>query len=295
MLNAVQRWDRAQLEEFRCEFRQNGYLVLPGVLSPEETRALVGVVDRLDQGTTMNTQRRPRQPGDVLELRNCVSRAVEFMELVDRPAILELLGVLLGYNIQLGNSHLFMRPGFGPDVNVAAQGGNSWHHDLVNTAAPVNGRLPHLATRVGYFFTPLTQPDSGSILVVPGSHRYAGRPAWDRSANRPYGSVELLVEAGSAVVFDNRLWHATAPNYSTVARKNLYLEYAPRWMRPFDYHWYDGTVLDGAGPVRKQLLGYDFSSIEDGDLGYQQPRDVDVPLRSWLSERGWDVPPLVGD
>ena len=76
---------------------------------------------------------------------------------------------------------------------------------------------------------------------------------------------------------------------------NLYLEYAPRWMRPFDYYCYNADVLAQASDVRRQLLGHDFGSIEDGDLGYQQPRDRDVPLRDWLLERGLDVPALVGD
>lgn len=285
----------AEVEGLRCEFAANGFVVLPGELRTEEVEVLVAALDRLDRTATYNTRRRPRQPGDVLELRNCVARCQEFMDLVDRPAMLELLGALLGFNIQLGNSHCFIRPPAPPGTSVADQAGNGWHHDLVGTAVPVNGRLPHLATRVGWFLTPLSEPNSGSIFVVPGSHRASGRPAWDPATDRPFGALELRISDGAAVVFDNRLWHATAPNWSSRPRKNVYMEYCPRWVRPFDYRAYGDDVLAGASDLRRQLLGYDFSSIEDGDLGYQQPSPADVPLKGWMQDRGWEVPALRGD
>lgn len=278
--------DIKQLELWRDEFRENGFLVLPGVLSQEECAKYCAVLDRLDRELPFGARHKARKPGDGLELRSCIKKAPEFMELVDRTDILTLLGFLLGYNIQLGNSHAFIRPGYERDAGEAPQWLFGWHRDLMRTATPVNGRYPHLATRVGYFFSPADQPLMGSLYVVPGSHRTAGRPAWNREADRPYGMHELLVEAGTAVLFDNRLWHSTSPNYSSIARKNLYLEYAQRWLRPFDYYFQDEQVYASASPVLKQLLGYDFSDIEDGNVGYQEPKDTDTPLRFWLAERG---------
>jgi ectoine hydroxylase len=285
-----------KLEQMRDQFAEDGFLLVPGVLDEEECAAMVAVMDRLDAATEFNTHQRPRRPGDVLELHNCIARDPLFLDLVDRPEILELLGFFLGCNIQVGASHCFIRPPVDKSVSLEAQGGFSWHFDLRPTTTPVNGRLPHLATRVGYCFTAVNQPDMGSISVVPGSHRTSGRPAWNATTDRPYGAVELFAEAGDAIIFDNRLWHSTMPNYSPQARKNLYIEYAPRWMRPFDYYRYDEEFLSGASDVRKQLLGFDFTDITDGGLGYQQPSEVDIPLRSWLAERGLrDIPLTVPD
>lgn len=286
--------DIAQLTEWRDEFVENGFLVLPGVLSDAECERYIGVLDRLDRTVTTGARNRPRRPGDRLELRSCIKKAPEFMDLVDRPEILTLLGFLLGYNVQLGNSHAFIRPGYEKSQGESPQGLFGWHRDLMPTAPPINGRYPHLATRVGYFFTPADEPLMGSLYVVPGSHRTAGRPAWNRQTDLPYGMHELLVTAGSAVLFDNRLWHSTSPNYGPHARKNLYMEYAPRWMRPFDYHFQDEAVYAAADPVRRQLLGYSFTEIEDGYVGYQEPHEVDTPLRAWLAERGLpDVPQMM--
>ncbi|HLH99867.1 MAG TPA: phytanoyl-CoA dioxygenase family protein [Acidimicrobiales bacterium] len=284
--------DRDQLDRYREEFWDNGFLVLPDVLSPEECARYIKIMDRLDETVTVGVRGRARQPGDRLELRNLVKKEPAFLELVDRPDVLTILAYLLGYNIQLGNSHAFIRPGYEEDTDATRQGLFGWHRDLMPTATAINGRYPHLATRVGYFFTPADKPRMGSLYLVPGSHRVAGRPAWNRATDQPYGMYELLIEAGSAVLFDNRLWHATAPNYSHVARKNLYMEYAPRWMRPFDYYFQDDAVYSASDPVRRQLLGYSFTSIEDGHVGYQEPNtEVDTPLKAWLAERGLtDVP-----
>jgi ectoine hydroxylase len=289
--------DIGRLTELQEEFRENGFLILPEVLSVEENDRYLEVMDRLDRTVTVGARNKARRPGEGLELRSCIKKAPEFMDLVDRPDILELLGVLLGYNIQLGNSHAFIRPGFEKHADVTAQGLFGWHRDLGRTMSPVNGRYPHLATRVGYFFTDADQPDMGSLFLVPGSHRSAGRPAWDRRTDQPFGLFELLVEARTAVIFDNRLWHATSPNFAAGARKNLYMEYAQRWLRPFDYYFQDPETYLSSDPVRRQLLGYDFHNIEDGWVGYQEPdTDEDTPLRAWLTERGLtDIPQVAED
>lgn len=285
--------DIGQLTQWREEFWENGFLVLPGLLAPAECAAYETVMDHLDQTISVGARNKARKPGDRLELRSCIKKAPEFVELVDRPNMLVLLGFLLGYNIQLGNSHAFIRPGYERAAGDSAQGLFGWHRDLMHTVTPVNGRYPHLATRVGYFFTPADQPSMGSLYVVPGSHRSAGRPAWNRATDLPFGMYELLVEAGSAVLFDNRLWHSTSPNYSNQPRKNLYLEYSQRSLRPFDYYFQDEATYAAADPVRKQLLGYDFTNIEDGYVGYQEPHDRDTPLRAWLAEQGLpDVPSM---
>jgi phytanoyl-CoA dioxygenase PhyH len=292
-METLEKVDVAQLRALREEFWENGFLILPGTLSAAECDRYVGVLDRLDKTVTKGARGRDRSPGDPLELRSCIKKAPEFMELVDRPDILLLLAFIHGYNIQLGNSHAFIRLGYEKSQGESPQRLFGWHRDLMPTATPVNGRYPHLATRVGYFFTPADEPMMGSLYVVPGSHRTAGRPAWNRQTDLPYGMHELLVTAGSAVLFDNRLWHSTSPNYGPHPRKNLYMEYAQRWMRPFDYHFQDDAVYAAADPVRKQLLGYSFTDIEDGYVGYQEPHDVDVPLKLWLAERGLtDVPPM---
>ena len=76
------------------------------------------------------------------------------------------------------------------------------------------------------------------------------------------------------MIFDNRLWHAVGPNYSTVPRKNIYFGYCWRWMRPIDYVRMPDALLARGNPVQRQLLGEVTTS-----LGFILPSDDDVPTR----------------
>jgi ectoine hydroxylase len=83
------------------------------------------------------------------------------------------------------------------------------------------------------------------------------------------------VRAGSAVVFDRRLWHARGDNVSERTRKALFYGYTYRWIRPRDDLGLTREQLVGLDPVRRQLLGAGTSAI-----GYWIPTEEDVPLRA---------------
>ena len=53
-------------------------------------------------------------------------------------------------------------------------------------------------------------------------------------------------------------------------------------------------TTSGTAPPRCSL-GYDFTDIEDGYVGYQEPHDVDTPLRGWLAEQGLSDVALMTD
>ena len=90
--------------------------------------------------------------------------------------------------------------------------------------------------------------------------------------------MPLQVGAGSAVIFDRRLWHAASPNYGNHARKVLFYGYAYRWIRPKCIMDVDDLMVK-ADPIRRQLLG-----ATTGQSRYYRPTDEDVPLRTWLRE-----------
>ena len=56
----------------------------------------------------------------------------------------------------------------------------------------------------------------GNLAVVPGSH-LGSRP--DASGTEsPAGAIEIIADAGDAVLFDRRLWHAASTNSSDRTR-----------------------------------------------------------------------------
>jgi len=82
---------------------------------------------------------------------------------------------------------------------------------------------------------------------------------------------------GDAVIFQQGVWHAAAPNLSERARIALYYGYSYRVMRPVDYQHMPAALLADCSPVERQLLGETVTH-----QGYYVPTAEDVPLRSWF-------------
>ena len=89
--------------------------------------------------------------------------------------------------------------------------------------------------------------------------------------------MQVRVKAGTAVLFDRRLWHSRGMNTSDTTRKVLFLGYSYRWLRGLDYNLIPGEILEKCDPIRRQLLG-DGVDVK----GWWQPTDADVPLKGWL-------------
>jgi ectoine hydroxylase len=284
------------LEDLKQEFILNGFLYFPRFLSKEEIDHCVDLLYKVDKILEFSCPDVPRKPGDPYEVRNLLSYAPEFVEFVDREDVLMLITYLMGVNIEIVNTQAFIKPGFPKGTTLAQQKSFGWHTDMQHNAEAVNGILPRFTTRAGFFLTDLTQPNSGSLKVVPGSHRYAGKPAWNSATKEPYGTVELLMEAGSLLILDNRMWHAQCLNYSEQPRINFYMEYCWRWLKPFDHDVYPDELLNSGDLVRKQLLGYSFTDVNKGYLGWGMPKDIDNPLKAWAKEKGLgDLPMTVGN
>lgn len=266
-------------DEQRAEFDQNGFLVIENALTSDEVSKYLAVVDGLDRRMETTFGGKARKPGDPLEVRNSFAVEPRLLELMMHESAFPAIVDLMGHNICVTTSHVFLRP---PTPGAAsAFKAIDWHKDGPPHAdtPPQNGRWPWQYTKIGYFLTDLTIPDAGALRVVPGSHRVL-RPAWKPGAPDPYGFIEIRCKPGTAVIFENRLWHAVGPNYSNVARKNIYIGYCWRWMRPIDYVNPDPAMLEKCTPEQRQLLG-DVKT----PIGYIQPRPEDVPLKAWVEKR----------
>src|SRR5262249_27500787 len=72
--------------------------------------------------------------------------------------------------------------------------------------------------------------------ILPGSHKSAIRevyPGGDRSADLP-GQVELEVSAGTVLIFAEACLHAGNVNASDKTRVNMYYNYGPSWVQPWE-------------------------------------------------------------
>lgn len=253
-------------------FDRDGYLVVEDALSADKVADLLAVIERLQERLQDSPHRRQVFG---LDVRPVVTEDDAFLELMEWPSTFPLAVRFLGHwNLQLTTSHLIMVP---PNPE---QRNTGWHDDGGKPFFAVDGIRPFMSLKVGFFLTDLLAGDMGSLMVVPGSHRVSGRPAWDQGARDPQGAVELKVRAGSAVIFQQGVWHAGAPNLSEQTRIILYYGYGTRLLRPIDYDRMPQEILDKCTPIGRQLLG-----AKASHLGYYIPKDEDVPLKAWYVER----------
>jgi hypothetical protein len=251
-------------------------LVVENALSGERLERLTDACDRVHRGYLENGF----EPTKALFHPNFIPDDEGFQELVDFSRVFPKVWGILGWNIYLYHAHLIVTPPTGQEPDDKTFG---WHQDSgrVNKEIETHPR-PRLSLKVAYFLSDVSVPGRGNFWVVPGTHLCdtLAMPADGRG--QPEGAEPVLVRAGSAVLFDRRLWHTASPNWSDVTRKVLFYGYGYRWIRTKDDMTVQ-TLWERSHPVRRQLLGYGGSCN-----GFYSPSDEDVPLRQWLREHSPD-------
>jgi ectoine hydroxylase len=284
-VDAIPRLDRRQIEEFK----ELGCLTIPRLFDRPAIDKLVAASRRLFTGnddtkdelgwwTAFHAFGPSKEPRTIREFRNVISKDRAFLDLTDDPRILMPMCQLLGPNIALLSSHLMLRgkSAIAPADSRKALG---WHRDLGISSIEMSEPHPLLAIKVAIWLTPLAGPGEGAMRVLPGSHRLTGKPAIDPNTCQPYGATDVLAEPGDGFFFEQRLWHAGAPNFSDRPRLCLFLSYGYRWLRPQDYTVFPDEFLAGLSPIRFQLLGGAVSA-----LGYHLPTPADLPLKAWFEK-----------
>jgi ectoine hydroxylase-related dioxygenase (phytanoyl-CoA dioxygenase family) len=279
--------------EQRRQFDEDGFFLVENALAAQEVDDLVEVIDEL---YAKYRKERNLGPHDAFQIRNVVAMHPRFRALIDHPQMLPLVVDVIGYNIQIRTSHMDVRPPMRTEDAQKDLGARDsffpWHSDAPNFGWPtVDGVIPYMEMKVGYYLTDLTEHNSGAICVVRGSHRRAQKDAQGNYIIDPADVVEVNVQPGTAMFWRTALLHCVTPNLSDHARKVLYYGYSYRWIRPSDYDHQEPAVLAGCTPVQLQLLG----ELGAGQTNYNgddplvhpvsrywRPKEEDIPLKAWV-------------
>lgn len=263
-------------ETQKADFHRDGYLILPAALDADAIARCIAMVDHLD---AIEHQHRQMAADEFTEVRNAIAKDHRLLELLTYPTVFPIVADLMGPDISLCTSHALVRPParVGTPADFKASG---WHKDGGAQIPAVHGTCPWLYTKVGFFLTDLSQPGRGNLRVIPGSHLHAAPPGKSTPGQiDPDGAIEVLTKPGDVVIFQQALWHSVGPNTATTSRKNIYLGYSQRWLRPIDFQVQDAELMAKADPIQRQLLG-DYAS----ECTFYLPQSDDVPLRPWLDD-----------
>ncbi len=267
-------------ESQKAFYRDKGYLVVPGVLSPTELAKLREVTDRLlaeaarvgeSTGAFLLEKNAPAGKALVWRVFDPVALDSYFWEIARHPRVLDAVEDLIGPSIQLHNSNMHLKlPEHGGEVD--------WHQDFPY--------LPH--TNFDLLNTMImlddSTPENGCLNVIPGSHRHGpighgaggaggsgnfALSAAERAAGQPIDDV--VVPAGGMSIHHCLTLHSSQPNRSPKARRALIFTFragdAVQLGGRSNYAGF-GTQLRGENPHRARLV----AGVLDLPRGNTDPR-----------------------
>ena len=120
---------------------------------------------------------------------------------------------------------VFNRPGGKPQ---------GWHADWpFNQTHPVAIKEPFPDTPMYltmiYMLSDFTE-ENGATLLVPGSHRVLYDHDQETRMEPHPDQIQAVGPAGSALIFDSRMWHAVPLNKTDEIRVGVTVRYAPWWL-----------------------------------------------------------------
>lgn len=263
--------DFVQLKpEQREAFDRDGFLVLRDAVDAETLANLIEAGDRLAESFLLKPQVHNRPEYNHIDLRPGLLREPALLALVTHPTTVPLIVQLLSPNIHLHSTALIYKRPESPDTPSFRRG---WHRDIRIPKDLGHGNLPRVGIKICYCLTDFHQSDCGMTLMARGSHLRTKPLVIKKGEIDPADEevCDLKLNAGDALLFENRIFHTAAPNRSNRTSRVLMYGYAYRWMKPEVYLENPTRQhLEKSDPVMYQLLG-----------GY---RDVDTPawaLQSW--------------
>lgn len=229
--------------EQQAFFQQQGYLIVPDLLSHGEVAECQREVQRLHQlAADLEASQDPlsnhfqREPFSSAPNHNGlpVLRKIEntralspcFTQLAAHPRLVAIVQSLLGADLLLFRSTLMLKPAFHGSAHALHQDSAYWPMEppaLVTASIALDDATP----------------DNGCIKVIPGSHHW-GLQEWGHIAQQQEApltnrddidrsrQIDVPLAAGSAVLFHSLMVHGSGPNQTDRPRNTaLYAYFSP--------------------------------------------------------------------
>lgn len=202
-------------------YRENGYLIVEGALSPQEVEDLRREAIRVCRGELGPIQGAPEiypqdSDDDVMKRILCIHNPHKFSPVILRylaqRTMVQTLTQVIGPNVKCMQSMLF--------IKAAGKPGQAWHQD--EYYIPTRDR----SLTGGWIAMDDATTENGCLWVLPGSHRHGvlwpqhwhGDKRFDCAGEAfhfPYrdeDAVPVEVKAGAIVFFNGYLLHRSLPN-----------------------------------------------------------------------------------
>ena len=225
---------------------EDGYLVLPGLMTPELLAGLRRRIDELfeEEGELSGAEFK-QEPG-ARRLANLVNKGRVFEEVILTPQVLEAVGFVLGPRFKLSS------------LNARSASPNT------EDGQPLHADSGAIADETGYYvcnsvwmlddFT----PENGATRIVPGSHLWRRLPPADFF--EPHPSEQLVLgKAGDVVIMNAHMWHGGTANRTPAPRRAMHVYYT-RFDQPqqqYQKRWLSTELQSRLSPDARRILALD--------------------------------------
>jgi len=203
------------------QIETEGYVVLPGALSPEHITALKDELASLPMRPSFYT---PLPSFSTIPPHTHGPHAAA---LIGHPPVLDFARALMGEDLVFMHSfYILSHPGSPPlELHTDYQPFGSTYSQWLESCP--------LRLRVLYYLDN-TRDDRAALRIVPRSHIgfHADAQPYRRYKDHP-DEVLLPLRAGDAFVFATRLFHGVGPNTTAGMRGMIEIDYRPLWARPY--------------------------------------------------------------
>jgi ectoine hydroxylase-related dioxygenase (phytanoyl-CoA dioxygenase family) len=220
-------------DSVRERLDRDGYVPLPGILSPKQLELLRARVDELLAHEGGEAGREVHQEAGTDRLADLVNKDPMFDVCFTDPRLLACIAHVLP-DFKLSS------------LNFRAALPGSGLQDLHTEGGPVTDLDQFQVCNSVWLLDEFTA-DNGATRVVPGSHRSGTSPRDVMSDRRAAHPSEILVTApaGTVVVFNSHLWHGGTVNRTSRSRRAMHSYFTRRA---------NGQQLDQKKYVRPETL-----------------------------------------
>ncbi len=231
-------------QEQKAFFESEGYLIIKGLLSPEELTECRTEIQRLHKlaaeleakgdPAISHFQREPYAKGASMgglpvlrKIEGTGDFSDAFRRLAAHPKLIKVVQNLIGPDLLLFRSTLMLKPAFHGSAHGLHQDSAYWPMEpptLVTVSIALNDATP----------------ENGCFKVIPKSHKWGlqewghiardkGEPLTDRHDVDLSEQIEVPLSAGSALFFHSLMVHGSGPNNSPHSRNTaLYAYFSPQ-------------------------------------------------------------------
>jgi ectoine hydroxylase-related dioxygenase (phytanoyl-CoA dioxygenase family) len=231
--------DRKQLDE-------QGYLVLPGLMSPDLLDRVRRRVDELfeEEGAAAGAEFKT-EPG-ARRLANCVNKGRVFEEVILTPEVLEAMAHVLGPEFKLSS------------LNVRSADPHSpCDQPLHADSAAIADERGYWVCNSVWMLDDFTE-DNGATRMAPGSHRWNRLPPPEMYDPHPQQQL-VLGTAGDVVVMNAHMWHGGTANRTGAPRRAMHVYYtrSDKPQQQWQKKWLSPEVQARLSPDARRILALD--------------------------------------